>query len=151
MSNLKNKIMRLIYIALSTCIIFIGKVKAALPVRPTSTTTIAPMNTTRLNNILNTMGNQNSTTTGPDFGIMIWNGMMVYQDAIGQIVWVIFFSIPFIMMWIVNADTTLPGIVGIMFSLYIFLKLPSQYMLFGIGAIIISIVAVIYGLYHRTW
>jgi hypothetical protein len=122
-----------------------------LPYRPNSTITIAQVPNPRLTIVNNLWGGYTNTTDAPNWGLLVWNSLMVYQDAIGQIAWVILFAIPFIMMWIVQADTMLPGIIGILFSFYVFAKLPAQYVMFGIGALCISIAACIWSLLKRAY
>lgn len=127
-------------------------VALAFPNRTWATTTITPIPTLRWQNISNTWGgNDTSNTAGPNFGMLIYNSIMVYADAMGQIVFVIFFAIPFLMMWIVQADMTMPAVVGMFFSLYVFTKLPEQYILFGVGCFAISVVALLWSLYKRGY
>ena len=96
-------------------------------------------------------GGYNTTTESPNWGMLIYNAGMVYQDAIGQIAWVVLFSLPFLMMWIVQADMTLPSLVGMLFSLYVFLKLPAQYIMLSVGMFAISIAALVWSLYRRAY
>jgi hypothetical protein len=111
--------------------------------------TITPIPTLRLNNITEQFGGSNVTNAGPNFGGLIFSAISTYSDAIGQVAFVILFAIPFIMMWIVNADMTLPAIVGIVFSAYVFVRIPSQYIFFAVGAFAISVVALLWSLYRK--
>lgn len=130
----------------------VGSVLAGtLPYRPNTTTTIANISNPRLPIVENLWGGYNNVTTSPNWGMLVYNSILVYQDAIGQIVWVIFFAIPFIMMWIVQADMTMAAIVGMMFSLYVFAKMPSEYVIFAVGAMCISIAALLWSLYKRAF
>ena len=122
-----------------------------LPFRPNTTTTLTPVPTSRLQIITDLWGGYNTTTESPNWGMLIYNAGMVYQDAIGQIAWVILFALPFLMMWIVQADMTLPSLVGMLFSLYVFLKLPTQYIMLSVGMFAISIAALIWSLYRRAY
>ena len=122
-----------------------------LPFRPTSTTTIAQIPNPRLTIVNNLWGGYTNTTDAPNWGLLVWNSLAVYQDAIGQIAWVILFAIPFIMMWIVQSDMTLAAIVGMLFSLYVFAKLPSQYIVFAVGAFCICLAALLWSLYKRAY
>lgn len=119
--------------------------------RPNSTVPITTLPTLRWQNISNTWGGNTTTTTGPNFGMLIYNAILVYSDSIGMIVYVIFFAIPFLMMWIVQSDMTLPAIVGILFSFYIFTKLPEQYILFSVGCFAIAFAALLWSLYKRGY
>jgi hypothetical protein len=119
---------------------------------PTSTVTISPIPTNRLNSFLQTLGNASSTpVVDPNFGMMLFNLASVYVDSLGQIAWVIMFAIPFIMMFIAGSDMRLPSIVGIMASLYVFLHLPQQYIVFGVACFMICLSALLYSLYRRAY
>jgi hypothetical protein len=122
-----------------------------LPYRPTSTITIAQIPNPRLTIVNSLWGGYTNTTDAPNWGLLAWNSLAVYQDAIGQIAWVILFAIPFIMMWIVQSDMTLAAIVGMLFSLYVFAKLPSQYVVFAVGAFCICLAALLWSLYKRAY
>jgi hypothetical protein len=130
----------------------IGSVLAGvLPFRPNATTTIANISNPRLVIVNNLWGGYTNVTDSPNFGLLIWNSIMVYQDAIGQIIWVILFAIPFVMMWITQSDMTLAAIVGMLFSLYVFIKMPEQYIIFAVGAFCICIAALLWSLYKRLY
>ena len=146
MNTLKRILITALFYVTTTITYVMG-----LPVRPTTTTTIAALPTNRVANITDLWGGYNVTTRGPDFGLLLLSSLMTYQDAIGQIAWVIMFAIPFVMMWIVQADMAMPAIIGIIFSAYVFMKLPEQYIIFAVGAIIISITALIWSLYKRAY
>jgi hypothetical protein len=119
---------------------------------PISTITIAPVPTTRFAQLIQNIGNASSTPVqDPNFGMMLWNLISVYPDALGQIAWVILFAIPFIMMFIAGSDMRLPAILGILASIYIFLKLPQSYIVFGVGCFMICLAALMYSLYRRAY
>ena len=122
-----------------------------LPYRPTTTTTLVNISNPRLVIVNSLWGGYTNTTDAPNWGLLVWNSIAVYSDSMGQIVWVILFAIPFIMMWIVQSDMTLPAIVGMLFSLYVFAKLPSQYIVFAVGAFCICIAALLWSLYKRAY
>jgi hypothetical protein len=122
-----------------------------LPYRPNTTTTIANITNPRLDIVNSLWGGYTNVTSSPNWGMLIYNSIMVYQDAMGQIVWVIIFAIPFIMMWIAQSDMTMAALVGMLFSLYVFAKLPEQYIVFAVGAFCISIAALIWALYKRLY
>ena len=146
--NLKQKILLgLIWIFTAIPQVMAG----TLPVRPNWTTTITQVPNPRLPIINNLWGGYNTTVDAPNFGMLIWNSLMVYQDSIGQVAWVIMFSLPFLMMWIVQSDMTLAAIVGMLFSLYVFLKLPQEYIVFSVGAFCICIAALLWSLYKRAY
>lgn len=138
--------------ALTSAIVTVGTALAApLPARPWATETIATIPTPRLANITALIGGNTSKVDGPNFGMLILNSVSLYSDSMGMIVYVIFFAIPFLMMWIVQSDMTMPAIVGMMFSLYVFAKMPEQYILFSVGCFVICIAALLWSLYKRAY
>ena len=144
------KFLQKILLSLSGFFMMIAQVSAGtLPVRPNWTTTITQVPNPRLPTVNALWGGFNTTTESPNFGLLIYNSILPYSDSMGQIAWVILFAIPFVMMWIAGADMTLAAIVGMLFSLYIFLKLPQQYIVFAVGALAICISALIFSLYKR--
>ena len=139
---------RFLYSAILSYFAFMNSVAAA-PLRPNATETLVAPSMNRYYSFINTFGG-NSTTDAPvNWGMMVYNLVGIYPDAIGQIAYVILFAIPFIMMWIVQADMTLPAIIGMLFSFYVFLKLPEQYILFGVGCFAISITSLLWSLLKR--
>lgn len=149
--NAKEFIRRVGLNLLGLMIMVCPALAGVLPNRTWASATITTIPTYRLQNITNTWGGNNTTEAGPNFGMLIYNSVAVYSDSLGQIVFVIFFAIPFLMMWIVQADMTMPAIIGMFFSLYVFVKLPEQYILFGVGCFVICIAALIWSLYRRAY
>ena len=129
----------------ASCISFV----AALPARPWASDTIAPIDTLRLTNITSQFGGNSSTVAGPNFGMMIFNAVSLYSDYMGVSAYVVLFALPFLMMWIVQADMTMAALIGMLFSLYVFTRLPDQYILFSVGCFVISITALTWSLYRR--
>jgi len=147
-----KELLRRLYLALIGIAIMIWPVLAtALPARQWATGTITTIPTYRWQNITNTFGGNNVTNDGPNFGMLLYNSVMTYSDAMGQIVYVIFFAIPFLMMWIVQSDMTMPAIIGMFFSLYVFVRLPEQYIIFGVGCFVIATTALVWSLYRRAY
>jgi hypothetical protein len=104
----------------------------------------------RFSNITNSWGGNNSSFSGPpDWGLMLWNIANVYPDFMGQIAWLILFSMPFVMMWLAHADMTTPAIVGIFFGLYIFMFVGIQYQQVSIAFIVLAISAVIWSIWQK--
>ena len=143
---------RRILVGIVAALSFIPAVLAGtLPTRPWATATITTIATPRLQNITNYIGGNQSTTVGPNFGAIIFNAVASYSDSMGMIVYVIFFALPFLMMWIVQADMAMPAIVGMFFSLYVFAKMPEQYILFAVGCFVICGAALSWSLYRRAY
>ena len=142
-----RKYIATILAAISSCMTAV----AALPARPWASDTIAPIDTLRLTNITAEFGGNSSTTAGPNFGMMIFNSVALYSNYMGVSAYVVLFAIPFLMMWIVQADMTMAAFIGMLFSLYVFTRLPEQYILFSVGCFVISITALIWSLYRRGY
>jgi hypothetical protein len=117
--------------------------------RPLAFETFATFNMTRYNQAILAWGGNGTTEQPVNWGLLLFNLIGVYPDAIGQIAYVIIFAIPFVMMYIAQADITLPAIIGLMFSLYVFTTLPEQYIIFAIGCFAISLTALIWSLMKR--
>jgi hypothetical protein len=97
-------------------------------VKANISTTVPTIAVERFNNITDSWGGYNATNSSvPNFGSMILSIVSVYPDAVGQLAWVILFALPFIMMWITNADMVPAGVIGIFFGVYIFAFIGSQY------------------------
>lgn len=103
----------------------------------------------RWQNISAAWGGNESFNATPGFANITTNAIGVYSDIIGQVAWVLIFSIPFIMMWFYHADMTLAGIVGIIIGSYLILSMPQQFLLVGLGFITISIAAIIWSLLQK--
>lgn len=147
-----KEILRRIYLGFLGILFSIWPVLGVtLAPRTVATGTITTIPTYRWQNISNTFGGSNVTNEGPNFGMLLYNSVMTYSDAMGQIVYVIFFAIPFLMMWIVHSDMTMPAIIGMFFSLYVFVKLPEQYIIFGVGCFVIATAALLWSLYRRAY
>ena len=116
-----------------------------------ATGTITPIGTQRLQNITNFIGGNQTTDTAPNFGMIIYNAVAGYADSMGLIAYVILFAVPFIMMVIVGADMTLPAIVGMVFSIYVFARLPAQYIMIAVGFFVISVASLLWSLYRRAY
>lgn len=112
---------------------------------------ITTIPTPRVVQIFSNIGNESVRTAAPDWGALLLNLIGVYYDSIGIAAYVIIFAIPFVMMWIGNSDMTLPAIIGMLFSLYCFAFLPSQYILFALGCFVLCIAALAWSLYRRGY
>ena len=116
----------------------------------TSTDFITNISILRYTNITNVLGlDSNGTINGPNWGLAIFHTINVYPDYLGEIAYVIIFSIPFVMMWIAHADMTAPSIVGIFLGVYIFAFIGSQYQMAGILFIAISIAALVWSVWQK--
>jgi hypothetical protein len=147
-----NELLRRLYLGILGILSLIWPViGVTLVPRDVATGTITTIPTYRWQNISNTFGGSNVTNAGPNLGMLLYNTVLTYSDAMGQIVYVIFFSIPFLMMWIVQSDMTMPAIIGMFFSLYVFVRLPEQYIVFGVGCFVVATAALAWSLYRRAY
>lgn len=113
-------------------------------------TTIPTIAVDRFTNITDSWGGYNATNTSiPNFGSAIYSIVSVYPDAIGQLVWVILFALPFLMMWITNADMVPAGVIGIFFGVYIFAFIGSQYGYVAVAFIIISVASIAWSMWQK--
>ena len=115
-----------------------------------STDVISNISILRYTNITDAMGLEaNNTVNSPNWGLTLFHLLNVYPDYLGQIAYVIIFSIPFVMMWIAHADMTGPAIVGFFLGIYVFAFVGSQYQFAGIGFLAISTAALIWSLWQK--
>lgn len=121
----------------------------AAPLRQLASVPLTPIPNLQYSNVTTMFGGNQTTVSPVNWGMGIFNLISIYPSAIGQIAYVILFAIPFMMMWIANANMTLPALVGMLFSLYVFLKIPADYAFFAVGAFAISMTALIYSLITR--
>ena len=146
-----DKIRVLLLSVVISAVAFCSTIVSALPARPWAVETITTIPTQRLMNITAQFGGNASTTVGPNFGMLIWNAVAVYSDSMGMVAFVVMFAIPFLMMWIVQSDMTMPALLGMFFSLYLFARLPEQYIMFSVGCFVICITALLWSLYKRGY
>jgi hypothetical protein len=91
-------------------------------------------------------GNASFTGSFPSFLTIIAASLTPYTAVFGNIALVIVFLIPFLMMWLMQRNLTLPGVIGIVLGGIIYTRLPSEYQLVSIAFIALSITAIIYSL-----
>ncbi len=154
MINIKLKIIS-IFVGIP---IFISNVSAYVFNTTTWGGGIATQNITSLNQLLwenlttyigGNITSASPATFAPNFGMVMYDMFSAYVIAVGQPVWVIFFALPFIAMWIVQANMTLPAIIGMLFSLLVFVKIGNTYAMFAVGCFIIALTALLYSLYNQ--
>ena len=92
---------------------------------------------------------QNATAAKVNFTEMLLGTAAPYTDVMGSLVLVIIFAIPFVLMWLMQRDLTLPGVVGIIVGAFLFIYIPAEWHLAPIAFIGMSIAAIIYGIMTR--
>jgi hypothetical protein len=121
--------------------------------RVTASATITPVSTHAYNVILNSFGGNrtpaNESEARVNFTQFLFGTTYTYTDLMGNLALVIIFAIPFILMWLMQSDLTIPGIIGIILGGFLFLFLPAEWHMAPVAFIALSIVAIIYGLYMR--
>jgi hypothetical protein len=113
--------------------------------------TLAQIPDPRFNETSLMWGGNTSFNGVPNVGMIIYNSIMVYIDLTGPTGWVLIFAVPFVMAALAGADMIYISIPGIILSLYVFLKLPSEYILFAVAAMVISIAGIVWSLYKRNY
>ncbi len=115
--------------------------------RPTAAHTIETRDTSAMTTLEAAMGGFNvSNPTDISWLTIFATAAGSYTAILGNIAFVIIFAIPFVMMWILQRNLTLPGVVGIILGGFIIARLPAEYHLVAVAFISLSIVAVIYSL-----
>lgn len=111
---------------------------------------IPNISTVRFENITGAWGGWTDNQTGaPDWGLMLWNIVSVYPDAVGPVAWVILFSAPFIMMWLAHADMVPAAILGIFFGLYVFAFIPDNYSYVAIAMIMLAATVILLQVWQK--
>lgn len=103
----------------------------------------------RWGNITNLIGGYNQTNSTPDWSPNVMGILSVYPDYLGPAALVMMFSIPFFMMWLSHGNMKLIGFIGLVVGVFVFAYLPPNYMLASIIFIIISSVAILWGLFKQ--
>ena len=111
---------------------------------------MATLSELRYMNVTAQWGGNATTNSTPNYGNIVYYVMQTYPDIIGQIAFVIIFSIPFWMLRFRTDHLLLAGILGFLIGGYIYLRLSSQYLLAGVACLVISIVAILYSLLQRS-
>jgi len=112
--------------------------------------TIAPLNESYANTFLTAIGGNTSVSSSwPGFD---WLGGMggvaaVYESSLGlTLFYILLFSIPFIMQWIISKDFVVAGIMGGIIGVWMISRLPGNMKLLAVTFIAMAIVAIIYSL-----
>jgi hypothetical protein len=112
--------------------------------------TIAPLNESYANGFIAVIGG--NTSVPADWIGIDWLGGMtwvqnVYVSVLGAtLFFILLFSIPFIMQWIISKDFVVAGIMGGIMGVWIINRLPANMKLLAVTFIAMSIVAIIYSL-----
>ena len=115
--------------------------------RPTAVYTIATRPTDAYSTLTASIGGSNlSAPTATSWLTIFSLAASSYTAIIGNVGFVIIFAIPFVMMWILQRNLTLPGVVGIILGGLIMWRMPPEYHLVAVAFISLSITAIIYSL-----
>lgn len=127
-----------------------GTITSRTSTRVMATGTVTTLPTDAYQGIKDSFGGNNSPATAEaalvNWSMFIEHDVSVYQLVLGNIALVIIFSIPFILMWLMQQDVTIPSIVGIILGVFVLAFLPSEYHLAPIAFIGLSITAIFYTL-----
>lgn len=124
--------------------------------RPNTTTTLTPISTQRFEEFIDIFGGDEPVTALP-VPTPNWTGWItvslgVYTDAFEPVGWVaiiIIYAIPFVMLWLMQGNATLPLVLGAMMGVYIIPRLPTAYQPVAVGFIAISALAIFYSLFKE--
>lgn len=112
--------------------------------------TIAPLNESYANGFIAAIGGNSSVPQGwigIDWLLGITWVQNVYVSVLGAtLFFIILFSIPFIMQWIISKDFVVAGVMGGIIGAWMINRLPGNMRLLAVTFIAMSIVAIIYSL-----
>ena len=122
-------------------------------VRPTVSTTIAPIGTRGYGLILDSFGGNkspaNETEAKTNWTMLAFGSVAPFMDTLGPLFPLLIIAIPFILIWLATRDLTLPCIVGILICPFLIVMLPSQWHIIAAIGIGLGITAVIYTILTR--
>lgn len=131
-------------------VLFVGISTAAYNERPTPSVTIAPVDTTGYNSLIDSFGG-NETPEDEDAAEINWTGMVEaiaspYVDLMGVMFYLMAFSIPFISMWIAQEKTWVPLGSGILLIGFATMNgwIPAEYQMPILVFVALSIAAVVW-------
>jgi hypothetical protein len=149
--HLMTKLMIILMVTVAVALV-VTDASAGNWTRPNASTTIALVNETPYDALMGLFGG-NSTDVANDTSTYLPDmpGFMgiiagVYSDPVGNLALVIIFALPFLMMWIMGENVTLPGVVGIILGGFILYRLPESYHMAAVAFIALSVLAIIYSL-----
>mgnify|MGYP003613847305 CR=1 FL=1 len=118
--------------------------------RQMATETLATIALPRWSNVTDGLiGGYNESVQTPDWAPSILGILSVYVDFLGPLALVLMFSIPFFMMWLSHGNMKLIGFLGLMVGGFVFVYLPSNYMLAALIFIVISAAGLLWGLFKQ--
>jgi PKD repeat protein len=122
-------------------------------VRPTVSTTIAPIGTRGYGLILDSFGVNkspaNETEAKTNWTMLAFGSVAPFMDTLGPLFPLLIIAIPFLLIWLATRDLTLPCIVGILICPFLIVMLPSQWHIIAAIGIGLGITAVIYTILTR--
>ena len=114
--------------------------------RAKATTTIEAEPTQGYDAIMEAIGNRSTNATMPSYLTMMTATLSPYTYVFGNVALVIIFLIPFLMMWLMQRNLTIPGVIGLVLGGSIYLRLPPEYQIVATAFIALSVVAIAYSL-----
>jgi hypothetical protein len=104
----------------------------------------------RLTNITTQWGGFTSNQTAPpDWGRILWEIVSIYPDAVGPLAWFILFSLPFVMMWLSQADMVPAACVAFFFGMYALGFLDYQYFYYGLVLMVLAMATIVWSLWQK--
>jgi hypothetical protein len=118
--------------------------------RVMATGTITTIPTDAYNTILESMGGNTTPATVEESRTnltMLLSGLLtVYTDPMGTVALVIIFSVPFVLMWLMQSDMVPAAIAGIITGAFMLAFLPSEYSMLASIFVVLAILAIVYSL-----
>jgi hypothetical protein len=118
--------------------------------RVMATGTITTIPTDAYNTILESMGGNTTPATVEDSRTnltMLLSGLLtVYTDPMGTVALVIIFSVPFVLMWLMQSDMVPAAIAGIITGAFMLAFLPAEYSMLASIFVVLAILAIVYSL-----
>lgn len=116
----------------------------------TSADVISNISVLRYTNLTEQWGGAaNDTISAPNWGQMVFHIINIYPDMMGQIAWVILFSIPFVMMWLTHDSILSASTTGIFLGIFVYFFIGSQFQFYAIGLSCLSLAVLIWSIMQK--
>jgi len=107
---------------------------------------VSELNTTTGNEFLSMFDDENRSFTG-----IIEKSTRAYRDMIGNLFFVLFYGIIFLMMWIRQGDILIPSVIGLILGSLMIAMLPAEYHMVAVVFVAMGVFAVLYTMFKSRY
>lgn len=130
-----------------------GTLLSRTSARVMATTAFTPVSTEAYNRLYESIGGNTSPESEAE-SLINWTEFLgatlsPYTLLIGNLAMVIIFSIPFILMWLMQSNMTPAAVAGLIIGVFLLAFLPAEYSLLAGILVVFALVAVVYSLFKE--